>query len=113
MTDLDTASPPAATGATLLEARGLTKHFPTHQAVLAKGRRLVRGRPAGRGPSGPVVHAVEDVSLSLPESHITAVVGESGSGKSTLARMLARLIKPTSGTLLLGRAQGAGSQRGQ
>ena len=65
MTDLDTASPPAATGATLLEARGLTKHFPTHQAVLAKGRRLVRGRPAGREPGGPVVHAVEDVSLSL------------------------------------------------
>ncbi len=113
MTDLDTASPAAATGATLLEARGLTKHFPTHQAVLAKGRRLVRARPAGREPGGPVVHAVEDVSLSLPESHITAVVGESGSGKSTLARMLARLIKPTSGTLLLGGTKVPTSNRGR
>jgi peptide/nickel transport system ATP-binding protein len=48
-----------------------------------------------------VVHAVEDVSLTLPQAGIIAVVGESGSGKSTLARLLARLITPTSGELLL------------
>ena len=97
----ETATPPAApgTGVPLLEARGLTKHFAVHHA-----RR--RGRAAklagARGPRRhPVVHAVEDVSLSLPESGITAVVGESGSGKSTLARLLARLITPTAGELLL------------
>ena len=113
MTDLDTAIPPAATGTVLLEARGLTKHFPMHQAALAKGRRLVRRGPAGRERGGPVVHAVEGVSLALPESHITAVVGESGSGKSTLARMLARLIKPTSGSLLFGGAAVPTSNRGR
>ncbi len=53
-------------------------------------------------PPGPAaVHAVEQVSLALPAGGITAVVGESGSGKSTLARMLARLITPTSGDILL------------
>ena len=77
----------AVSEAPLLEARGLTKHFP------------VRG--ARRGPRGGVVHAVDDVSLVVPSAGITAIVGESGSGKSTLARMLARLIKPTSGELLL------------
>ena len=43
------------------------------------------------------MHAVDDVSLTLPAGGITAIVGESGSGKSTLAKLLARLIRPTSG----------------
>ncbi|WP_063837119.1 ABC transporter ATP-binding protein [Phaeacidiphilus oryzae] len=77
---------PPASGVPALEARHLTKHFPVHSL--------------GRGPR-QVVHAVEDVSLALPYGTVTAVVGESGSGKSTLTRMLTRLIKPTSGELLL------------
>ena len=48
-----------------------------------------------------VVHAVEDVNLVLHRGTVTSVVGESGSGKSTLARMLARLIEPTAGQVLL------------
>jgi peptide/nickel transport system ATP-binding protein len=71
----------------VLEARDLTKHYPAHQGIKA--------------PRGSVVHAVDSVSLALDAGSITAIVGESGSGKSTLARMLARLIKPTSGELLL------------
>ena len=87
-TGLTTPQPAQATPV-LLEARKLTKHF------WAMGVR--RAGRAGR----QVVHAVEQVSLSLPEDGVTAVVGESGSGKSTLARMLARLITPTSGEILL------------
>ena len=84
----------------VLEARGLTKHFTVHGGVPDARRRLVRAR---RAPA--VVHAVDDVSLALRTGAVTAVVGESGSGKSTLARLLARLIAPTSGELLLnGRA---------
>jgi peptide/nickel transport system ATP-binding protein len=105
-----TRSPEAAVP--LLEARALTKHFPVHHA------RRARRRPAGtRGRSRrgavPVVHAVEDVSLTLPPGRITAVVGESGSGKSTLARLLARLITPTSGQLLLDGAQMPATTRGR
>jgi peptide/nickel transport system ATP-binding protein len=81
--------------APLLEARGLTKHFAVHDGA---GTSRVRLAAASR----PVVHAVEDVSLGLPPARVTAVVGESGSGKSTLARLLARLIMPTSGQVLLG-----------
>ncbi|MGO9216698.1 MAG: ABC transporter ATP-binding protein [Streptosporangiaceae bacterium] len=97
----ETAPSPAApgTGVPLLEARGLTKHFAVHHAQRRGRARLAGAR--GRRADPPVLHAVEDVSLSLPESGITAVVGESGSGKSTLARMLARLITPTAGELLL------------
>jgi peptide/nickel transport system ATP-binding protein len=71
----------------LLEARGLTKHFPAGAARFAGRRGLV--------------HAVDDVSLALPAGSITAIVGESGSGKSTLAKLLARLITPSSGRLVL------------
>ena len=73
-------------GVPLLEARVLTKHFPVG---------------ASRFGARAVVHAVDDVSLTLPAGGITAIVGESGSGKSTLAKLLARLIRPTSGTLAL------------
>jgi peptide/nickel transport system ATP-binding protein len=48
-----------------------------------------------------IVRAVDNVSLDLTAGRITAVVGESGSGKSVLARMLARIVKPTSGQLFL------------
>jgi len=110
MTQLHEAAPPPATSTPLLEARGLTKHFPVHHAVSADRaahgvRRGLLGRrgpgmgAAGRG--GDVVHAVESVSLALDEARVTAVVGESGSGKSTLARLLCRLVKPTAGQLLL------------
>ncbi|MGI3125454.1 iron ABC transporter ATP-binding protein [Nitratireductor sp. PBL-C9] len=44
---------------------------------------------------------VDDVSLSLPESGITAIVGPNGAGKSTLLSMVARLIAPTSGRVLV------------
>jgi peptide/nickel transport system ATP-binding protein len=71
----------------VLEAKDLTKHFLVRRA-----------RP---GVREQVVHAVDEVTLALPGSGITAVVGESGSGKSTLARMLARVLEPTSGAVLL------------
>jgi peptide/nickel transport system ATP-binding protein len=80
-----TNATPAGAKPAALEAVDLTKHF----------RLRHRGRTVG------VVHACEHVSVALHAGKVTAVVGESGSGKSTLARMLARLIEPTSGRLLL------------
>ncbi|MET9231146.1 ABC transporter ATP-binding protein [Lentzea sp. NPDC003310] len=47
------------------------------------------------------VRAVRDVSLVLRRGRVTALVGESGSGKSTVAKLLARLVDPTSGEILL------------
>jgi iron complex transport system ATP-binding protein len=50
-------------------------------------------------PGGPP--AVRDISLSVLQGSMTAVVGANGSGKSTLIRMLAGLLRPASGEILL------------
>ena len=43
------------------------------------------------------VHAVEDVSLSIPSNEIFGIIGLSGAGKSTLVRLVSLLEKPDSG----------------
>jgi peptide/nickel transport system ATP-binding protein len=111
MTETAAATRPPEAAVPLLEARSLTKHFPVHRARRAR-RRLTGARGRTRQGGVPVVHAVEEVSLALPPGRITAVVGESGSGKSTLARLLARLITPTSGQLLLDGTQVPATTRG-
>jgi peptide/nickel transport system ATP-binding protein len=80
----------AVLGDVVLEATGLTKHFP----VRRKGR---------AGLTGPrrAVQAVDDVSLTLRRGRVTALVGESGSGKSTVARLLAQLYPRTGGDIQL------------
>jgi peptide/nickel transport system ATP-binding protein len=98
------------TGAAVLEARGLTKHFAVHQAG-PRARRASLSR--ARQDRAQSVRAVEDVTLALAPARVTAVVGESGSGKSTLARLLARLITPTAGQLLLDGAEVPRSGRGR
>jgi oligopeptide/dipeptide ABC transporter ATP-binding protein len=76
------------TAEVVLEARSLRKHFPTGSSKLLQ-------RPTA------VVQAVDDVSFGLVRGTTLAIVGESGCGKSTLGRLLARLIEPTSGSVLL------------
>jgi iron complex transport system ATP-binding protein len=52
-----------------------------------------------RYPRQPL--AVRGVSLEVAPASMTAVIGANGSGKSTLIRMLAGLLEPESGEILL------------
>jgi peptide/nickel transport system ATP-binding protein len=73
----------------LLEIRNLVKEFPvTSGAVLQ--------RKVG------AVHAVSDVSFSVPAGTTFGLVGESGCGKTTIGKMIVALEKPNSGAISLG-----------
>jgi len=47
------------------------------------------------------VHAVDNVSFSVPTGMFAAIVGKSGSGKSTLLALLGALDKPTDGSIAI------------
>ena len=51
--------------------------------------------------NGKDVKAVDSVSLTVNEGEICVFLGPSGCGKSTTLKMINRLIKPTSGKILI------------
>ena len=63
----------------LLETKNLKKYFKVREGLL---------------------HAVDDVNISIPHKKTLGVVGESGCGKSTLGRTILRLLDPTEGQVL-------------
>lgn len=70
---------------TLLEVRNLSKTFRYRTGWFRR----------------QTVDAVKPLSFTLRERQTLAIIGENGSGKSTLAKMLAGMIEPTSGELLI------------
>lgn len=69
----------------ILEVSGLKMHFPVKEGVLLRAAHFNK--------------AVDGVSFSINPGETLGLVGESGCGKSTLARCVARLYKPTAGTI--------------
>jgi peptide/nickel transport system ATP-binding protein len=85
-----TQTDPVTTDDVVLEAEGLTKHFPVRRGLRDL---FTRDRKA--------VQAVDDLRLTLRRGRVTALVGESGSGKSTVARLMAQLYSRTAGDIRL------------
>lgn len=49
---------------------------------------------------GKILHAVDDVSFSIPRGTTLGLVGESGCGKTTVGRTLVRLYEPDGGKII-------------
>ena len=60
------------------------------------------------------VHAIDNVSVEIPDAHFACIVGASGCGKSTLLNVMGGLMRPTSGNVYVdGRPiHGPGTDRG-
>ena len=83
----------------IIELRGISKRFgPTLDAAA----RLTRGIKArfGTPERNQIVHAVDNVSLTVNRGEVVGLVGESGCGKSTIGRMVAGIMPPTEGQVL-------------
>lgn len=84
-----------------IEVEHLTKEYrlgalqSLKQTVLNVGARL-----AGRNvPERQMFKALNDVNFTIEQGEVVGVIGHNGAGKSTLLKMLARITKPTSGSV--------------
>ena len=78
---------------------GYDKHTPESYDITSSVTPLVRLEDVSRffGP----IEAVSHVTLHVEKGIILGLVGSDGAGKSTLLRMLATMIKPSSGRILI------------
>ena len=81
-----------------IEVKNLTKVFRVlHRERSVKSaalRSLLR-----KFPHRSEFTALRDISFEIPKGQTVGVIGRNGSGKSTLLTLLARIYRPTSGTI--------------
>ena len=69
----------------VLEAQGLTKHFPARRGLFGAG--------------GGTVRAVDGISFTIERGQTLGIVGESGCGKTTTAKLVLGLEIPSGGVM--------------
>ncbi len=74
---------------------------PEDTVVEEGGESGEKPRPETRTPPPAHRRILDDVSFVVPERSITCVMGVSGTGKTTLLRLIAGLLKPDSGQILV------------
>jgi len=69
----------------ILEVNNLKKLYPNKKNILGQVKNYV--------------HALDEISIKIPEGKTIGLLGESGCGKSTFAKVILRLTDPTAGKI--------------
>ncbi|EIV93987.1 ABC transporter ATP-binding protein [Frankia sp. QA3] len=85
---------PAPGSAVVIQGTGVSKRFVSYhnRATSLKERFVRRG-----GPAGDDFWALRDVDVTIGRGQTVGLAGANGSGKSTLLKVLAGILRPTSG----------------
>jgi ABC-2 type transport system ATP-binding protein len=78
---------------------GYDKHIQSNTILPSSNSDFVRVENVSRRFNE--IDAVQDVHLSIKQGRIFGLVGSDGAGKSTLLRMIATMIKPSSGHIFI------------
>jgi oligopeptide/dipeptide ABC transporter ATP-binding protein len=79
----------------IIELIGITKRFEKKLDFIGK-----LAQKLGAPIREEIVHAVDNVNLSIRKGEVVGLVGESGCGKSTLGRVVAGIMPPSDGEVL-------------
>ena len=88
----------------LIKADQVSRRFVKRSSYVERIAQMLGAQPVSH-----TVHAVDTVNLEIHRGEVVGLVGESGCGKSTFGRMLAGVVPPSSGTIHVADAHGAGT----
>lgn len=78
--------------------RNEQQQFSLRQDALNLFKQLIGVTPTPSSPHPPF-YALREVSFSIQEGETVAIIGRNGAGKTTLLRILAEIMKPTTGQI--------------
>ncbi|MBR1713949.1 MAG: methionine ABC transporter ATP-binding protein [Treponema sp.] len=72
------------------------------QITLKHLKKTYASKKSGGDGGSPIVTAVNNISLSIPDNKIFGIIGKSGAGKSSLVRLVSLLETPDQGAVYYG-----------